>query len=50
MQTILSPNSSFTTSNDRVLQEKLKRQQPLKVIALGDSLIYGYGDHVGGVG
>lgn len=48
MQTILSPNSSFVTSNDRVLQEKLQRQQPLKVVALGDSLIYGYGDYVGG--
>lgn len=48
MQTILSPNSSFTTSNNIVLQEKLKRQQPLKVIALGDSLIYGFGDFVGG--
>lgn len=48
MQTILSPNSSFVTSNDRVLHEKLQRQQPLKVVALGDSLIYGYGDYVGG--
>ncbi len=48
MQTILSPNSSFVTSNDRVLHKKLQRQQPLKVVALGDSLIYGYGDYVGG--
>ena len=48
MQTILSPNSSFTTRYDRVLHKKLERKQPLKVIALGDSLIYGYGDHVGG--
>ena len=48
MQTILNPNSSFTASNNRVLQEKLHRQQPLKVVALGDSLIYGYGDFVGG--
>ena len=48
MQTILSPNSSFTTSNHRVLHEKLKRQQPLKVIAMGDSLTYGFGDFVGG--
>ncbi len=24
------------------------RKQPLKVVALGDSLIYGFGDHVGG--
>lgn len=48
MQTILSPNSSFVTSNDQVLHKKLQRQQPLKVVALGDSLIYGYGDYVGG--
>lgn len=48
MQTILTPNSSFTTSSNRILQEKLQRRQPLKVIALGDSLIYGFGDFVGG--
>lgn len=48
MQTILSPNSTFTTSNNRILLEKLKSRQPLKVIALGDSLIYGFGDFVGG--
>ncbi|MEO0835225.1 MAG: GDSL-type esterase/lipase family protein [Cyanobacteria bacterium J06642_3] len=48
MQTILNPNSSFTTNDNQILQKKLQRQQPLKVIALGDSLIYGYGDFVGG--
>ncbi len=48
MQTILTPNSNFTTINNRTLQEKLQRKQPLKVIALGDSLIYGFGDFVGG--
>ncbi|MEY2857714.1 MAG: hypothetical protein RLZZ74_2026 [Cyanobacteriota bacterium] len=48
MQTILSPNSRFVTSNDQVLHQKLERNQPLKVVALGDSLIYGYGDYVGG--
>jgi lysophospholipase L1-like esterase len=48
MQTILSPNSTFTSSNNQVLQVKLQQKQPLKVIALGDSLIYGYGDFVGG--
>ncbi|MEY2833559.1 MAG: hypothetical protein RLZZ574_2818, partial [Cyanobacteriota bacterium] len=37
MQTILSPNSHFVTSNDRGLHEKLERNQPLKVVALGDS-------------
>ena len=47
MQTILDPNSSFTATNNQVLQ-KLQRNQPLKVVALGDSLIYGYGDFVGG--
>lgn len=48
MQTILTPNSSFTTNNNQMLQEKLRRKQPLKVVALGDSLIYGFGDFVGG--
>ena len=48
MQAILSPNSIFTTNSDRVFQEKLQLRQPLRVIALGDSLIYGYGDYVGG--
>ncbi len=48
MQTILSPNSTFTSSNNQVLQTKLQQEQPLKVIALGDSLIYGFGDFVGG--
>ncbi|MBE9045511.1 G-D-S-L family lipolytic protein [Pleurocapsales cyanobacterium LEGE 10410] len=48
MQTLLTANSSFTANNHRILQEKLERKQPLKVIALGDSLIYGYGDFVGG--
>ena len=48
MQTILTPNSSFTISNNKILLEKLQRKQPLKVVALGDSLIYGFGDFVGG--
>ena len=48
MQTILNPNSIFAVSNDLVLQKKLQRNQPLKVVALGDSLIYGYGDYVSG--
>ena len=48
MQAIFSANSTLSVSNNGILQEKLKRQQPLKVVALGDSLIYGYGDFVGG--
>ncbi len=48
MQTILTPNSNFTTCSNQILQEKLQRRQPLKVIALGDSLTYGFGDFVGG--
>jgi lysophospholipase L1-like esterase len=48
MQTILSPNSTFTSSSNQILQTKLQQKQPLKVIALGDSLIYGFGDFVGG--
>ena len=48
MQTILAPNSTFSATYSDVLQQKLKLRQPLRVIALGDSLIYGYGDYVGG--
>ena len=48
MQTILSPHSSFTSKSNEVLQKKLQKKQPLKVVALGDSLVYGYGDFVGG--
>ncbi len=48
MQTIFTTNSSFSISSNKRLQEKLRRKQPLKVIALGDSLIYGFGDFVGG--
>ncbi len=48
MQAILTPNSRFTTSNNKILLQKLQRKQPLKVVALGDSLIYGFGDFVGG--
>ncbi len=42
MQTIslARPNYSSISS--------LKKQQPLKVVALGDSLVYGFGDPVGG--
>ena len=48
MQTILTPNSNFTACNNKILLEKLQRKQALKVVALGDSLIYGFGDFVGG--
>lgn len=48
MQAILSPNSIFTTNINPIFQKKLKLQQPLNIIALGDSLIYGFGDYVGG--
>jgi len=48
MQAIFSPNSTFTNNKNSPIQKKLELRQPLKVIALGDSLIYGYGDYVGG--
>ena len=48
MQAILSSNSTFTANKNSPIQKKLELRQPLKVVALGDSLIYGYGDHVGG--
>ena len=48
MQLILDPESTFITSKDSIVREKLKLRQPLRIIALGDSLIYGFGDYVGG--
>lgn len=48
MQAILAPDSTFTVDRHPIFQEKLKQQQPLRIIALGDSLIYGYGDFDGG--
>lgn len=47
MQTIFSPNS---TSVHQSKQKKYAHQigQPLKIVALGDSLVYGFGDFVGG--
>lgn len=48
MQAIFSANSTLSVNNQGILQQKLERKQPLKVVALGDSLIYGYGDYDGG--
>ena len=52
MQTIIHRNSSLISapkSANRLLSElESKTQQPLKIIAIGDSLVYGYGDYVGG--
>lgn len=52
MQTIVSSNSSFVSSpkvaHDILSQLESKTQQPLRIIAIGDSLVYGYGDYVGG--
>ena len=47
MRAIFPPNSVFTTDQNFGFQTK-KLQHPLKVVALGDSLIYGYGDYIGG--
>jgi lysophospholipase L1-like esterase len=48
MQTVFSSNSTSIRDGHRTLREELKSHQPLKIIALGDSLIYGFGDFVGG--
>jgi lysophospholipase L1-like esterase len=45
MTTIFSDNSP---SVDREFEIATENSQPLKIIALGDSLIYGFGDFVGG--
>lgn len=38
----------ITASPERLNREPKLDQQPLKIIALGDSIVYGYGDPVGG--
>jgi lysophospholipase L1-like esterase len=44
----VSFNPLTSVSNPRNSSLSFKNQHPLKIIALGDSLIYGYGDFVGG--
>jgi lysophospholipase L1-like esterase len=52
MQTIVSSHSSPTFSplvaDNLLSQLESKTQQPLRIIAIGDSVVYGYGDYVGG--
>ena len=52
MQTIVSHNPSLrassTTANSLLSGLESKTQQPLRIIAIGDSVVYGYGDYVGG--
>ncbi|VEP13721.1 Lysophospholipase L1-like esterase [Hyella patelloides LEGE 07179] len=52
MQTIISANSSLISSlkvaNKLLSELESQTQQPLKIIAMGDSVVYGYGDHIGG--
>ena len=47
MQTVFS-TGSISVNNHNGLSSRASDRQPLKVIALGDSLVYGYGDYVGG--
>jgi lysophospholipase L1-like esterase len=56
MQTIVATNQ-IPIDTERVFHQSqpeleslaiLDRDRPLKVIALGDSLVYGYGDYIGG--
>ncbi|GAB4538743.1 MAG: GDSL-type esterase/lipase family protein [Pleurocapsa sp.] len=47
MQTVISTQSTPISNRDRLFNV-IKNRQPLKIIALGDSLIYGFGDFVGG--
>jgi lysophospholipase L1-like esterase len=52
MQTIVSNQSSFIPSpqvaDNFLSQLESKTQQPLRIVAIGDSVVYGYGDYVGG--
>ena len=47
MQTVFSDRSTPVVNRDRLLN-LIQSRKPLKAIALGDSLIYGYGDFDGG--
>ena len=52
MQTLGVHNSSLLTSkssaNGFLSQLESKTNQPLRIVAIGDSIVYGYGDFVGG--
>lgn len=50
MQTLINNSSSvsFSQSSDILSQLESKTHQPLRIIAIGDSVIYGYGDYIGG--
>ncbi len=47
MPTVFSGNSTSVRYENQMLS-RVQNRQPLKIIALGDSLIYGFGDFVGG--
>ena len=44
MQTVFS----VSVKNDNRFLSLIKNRQPLKIVALGDSLVYGFGDFIGG--
>lgn len=52
METLISSNSCLVSSsqstNNLLSQLESKTHQPLRIIAIGDSVVYGYGDYVGG--
>ena len=50
MTALISTNRSVSLTFESVPQSlsQLKSKHPLKVVAIGDSLVYGYGDFVGG--
>lgn len=50
MTTLISTDHSFVSTLESVPQSlsQLHSKNPLKIIAIGDSIVYGYGDFVGG--
>lgn len=48
MPTAFSKHSASAEYSPQLLSIDINNRQPLKIIALGDSLIYGFGDFVGG--
>ena len=51
MQTAIAQKSStinLQTTNNLLSDLENKTKQPLRIVAIGDSVVYGYGDYIGG--
>ena len=48
METAIAQKIRSRSSNNCLSHLESKTQQPLRIVAIGDSVVYGYGDYVGG--